>query len=470
MSSPMHEPVTEPEPDGASDQRTRVPSEPGSHAEETVTADRVHRDAERAIADARDDGAEPLIKRPSAPHPLADLAFGVDPLDERFIPVSTDALIRTLTETAAGHGQDPAAFERLCKLVRTIIEQEADALRRHLERLYDPLNPDRDVSVPAIDPVAQTNDARMRLSSHVAYLLEKANYRRLDRVDIERTLKMANRQGLRVKLREDMIENLELWIRGTGTTTRRFRTRRKPFRGEEQEIPVYRRLVVIARLHDDPMLYLKMYRNIPTADLEALLPHASAAMTTLDKLTIAAGSSLALGGISTSALASSNWLTVAGTMAIPFGIMSWRAFSGYRRARVARDRQLTRNLFYMNLASNNAVLYSLIARTAEEETKEAILAYTAGLFNEPDGFASERQLDVWCEYLLYERFGVRLNFDAPDAIESLDRFALWTDRARFRVHPVHAACEIAERHWSERRSWDYHQRTIAQRASPDAPA
>ena len=442
-----------------------------SHADETLSARKLQAESEAAL-----DAARPS----PSPDPQSATAPGTPPeqVDERFIPIALDSLIAALAEHAREQGHDAPGFERLCFMLRGIVEQEADALRRALDRMYDPLNPDRDLLCQSPHAEGKDPPSRARLASAIGYVLEKANYRKLEQVDIEEAVRMANTQGVRIRLRDEMVQSLDLWIRGLAVERRKRRTRKAPIRGQWIDIPVYRRLVVIARLRNDTSLYLKLYRSIPTADLEALLPHAQVAMNGLDRLKIACGAGGALGSIGGAVTAASGGLlAILYALAIPFGLLGWRAFTGYRRARVERDRQLTRNLFFLNLASNASVLHTVAARLAEEEAKEVILAYAAALLApdpQPDHAPQdanhhERCLDQWCESFLREGFTVTINFDAPDAIETIERIGLWTDRTRLRVEPIPRAYDIAERHWSQRRSWDYHERAIAARpADPDA--
>ena len=49
-----------------------------------------------------------------------------------------------------------------------------------------------------------------------------------------------------------------------------------------------------------------------------------------------------------------------------------------------------------------------------------------------------------------------VRFDAPDAIESLDRFDLWADRSCLRVVDPAEAITRLKNHWGERRTAGYH--------------
>ena len=148
------------------------------------------------------------------------------------------------------------------------------------------------------------------------------------------------------------------------------------------------------------------------------------------------------------------WVAIAALMGL-----SLRSFFGYRRARQARDSQRTRHLYDKNLANNAAVLHVLINQIAREELKEALLAY-AFVAAADGAIGCEADLDRRTEDWLRERFGVEVNFDCPDAVETLDRLDLWTDRGAWRVASAQEAIDRLEAHWRDRRTIDYHRQAV----------
>ena len=210
-------------------------------------------------------------------------------------------------------------------------------------------------------------------------VLEKANFERLSDVDVASAVRAANASGLRVRLRPERVDHLELWIRGYGSTERHYRTWRKPIQGESRTLEVFRRIVVVARLHDDPHVLIKMFKDIPVADIEALLPHAEVEMSWRDRALLLGGGAGTLGttalkiskiALSVAMLGKLAWIVLVGT-----AMIGYRTFAGYRRARSSRDSQRTKNLYFQNLSNNGAALATLIAMITQEELKEAILAY-----------------------------------------------------------------------------------------------
>jgi hypothetical protein len=200
---------------------------------------------------------------------------------------------------------------------------------------------------------------------------------------------------------------------------------------------VYRRLVVIARLKGDPHVLIKMFKDIPEEDVEALLPHAEIRMNWSDRLFMLGGGAGVVGStgaqvakiVSASLLAISRLLWV---VTFGFCVLVYRTFNGYRLARHKRDSQRTRHLYFQNVANNAGTLAVLMSMIAQEDIKEAVLAYLLCATDEhPVGSPAELQAraDAW----LQQRFGIDVDFDAEDAIETLDRLGLWQDRAALRV-------------------------------------
>jgi hypothetical protein len=146
-------------------------------------------------------------------------------------------------------------------------------------------------------------------------------------------------------------------------------------------------------------------------------------------------------------------------MAIPLAGLGWRTFSGYRRAAKDRDAKRTRNLYFQSLGNNASAIHMLTTMIAQEEVKEALLIYAFCSRRQEGGepgASTTQELDAEIEAYLTSRFGVSVNFDMPDAYETMDRFGLWEDRERLRVLPHKAATEQLEAHWRGRYSARYH--------------
>lgn len=379
--------------------------------------------------------------------------------DDRFVPIRACELIDALARDGERFGLDTDALCRVAQALQDVIEQEAMAFVRELADLYALFNPDRDTRPLQTLEDVRSPQAYAELSQRLAYVLEKANFERLSEIQIEAAVKAANTHGLRVRLKPERVDHLEVWVRGSGCVDHDRRTWRHPVRGETCTLDVFRRIVVIARLRDEPHVLIKMFKDIPVADLEALLPHADIEMSWRDRVLFMSGGAGTLGttamklsklAFSLTMLSKLLWVVLVGA-----AMLAYRTFMGYRRARSNRDSQRTRHLYYQNLSNNGAALHTLISMIAQEELKEAVLAYA--FCHEPGEQAwTAAALQTRVEEYLAERFDVSLDFDAPDAIESLTRLNLWRETVALRVVPCDEAVERLRKHWRNRRSVGYH--------------
>ncbi len=382
-------------------------------------------------------------------------------LDDRFVPLRVRDLVAALAGECEAAGLDGLAFTEFAAALIDVTEQQAAAFERDLADQYSFFNPDRDTLPLESDIAARMPAGYAALASRLSYLLDKANFQKLDDVQFDRVVQVASSRGLTVRLDPARLEDLAVYVRGHDEIDRPRRTWRAPLRGRVETLPVYRRLVVIARLKDDPHVLLKMFKDIPEADVEALLPHAEVTMNWIDRLFMMGGGVGAIGStvtqvskiISASLIVISRllWVVLFGTV-----VLMWRTFSGYRRVRQSRDALRSRHLYFQNVSNNAGALNMLIAMITQEEIKEALLAY---FFHARDGERPTTEADLrrHVETWLHERFDTEVDFDAADARESLDAHDLWEDREAGRVIPPGEAAVRLRQAWAEHRSENYHQ-------------
>jgi hypothetical protein len=247
------------------------------------------------------------------------------------------------------------------------------------------------------------------------------------------------------------------------------RDRKKPWKRLERKIEIYTRLAVVAQLTGEDCLRLKLFRDIPVADVEALLPHAEATMTVLDRAMVVgmgAGSLGTLAKVAFVGAASTSALAI--PAAIGFGGMAVRSFFGYKRKKRQRTSHRTEHLYDKNLANNAAVLHTLCRMIAHEEAKAAIIAY-AVLAARHDLDPAQRwamtELGERASAYLRERFKVSSRFDAPTALATLERLGLMEEAAL--TDPDRALAAV-QAHWTTRDTTGFHLTAIDERAATDA--
>ncbi|TWT37762.1 hypothetical protein KOR34_27250 [Posidoniimonas corsicana] len=382
--------------------------------------------------------------------------------ERRFVPLRAEDLADLLVQDAAAFGVDCASLRGVFDEVRAVIEQEGSYFHSELELAYARFNPDRE-TLRVTDDEPSEQSAYDALHRQLSYLLDKANFERLDDVRIAEVVERASTARIHVRIHPDRVERLELWVRGHGHTSCRRRTIRCPIRGAEFKTPVFKRLAVIAQLKDEPDVLIKMFKDIPEHDVEALLPHAEAAMTLLDRIKLL-GSGAGVAGamamkLAKVALAFAMLSKILWILAVGVGTIALRTFFGYKNAKTSRDWRRTQRLYFQNLGNNASALQLLISSVKQEELKEAYLAYAFTLDparrDEP-----EERLNQRIAAYLYKKLGVEVDFDLPDALETLGRLDLWRREGELLARPPLDARQRLEDHRREQRSSDYHARAI----------
>ena len=387
----------------------------------------------------------------------------LESLDDRFIPVRVEAIVDAIDADPQRFGELSGWAQKICRAIDRVISLEVGELHRHLDRLYAAANPDLDALAEPNPPWKQGDGT---LHEALAYLFDRASFGQLNDVGIKEAIAAGSAYGLRVRVRPERVRKLAIHVRGRGTITLVKRDKKKPWKKQELKVDIYTRLAVVAQLNGEEGVRLKLFRDIPVADVEALLPHAEATMTVMDRALVVglgAGSlgSLAkvvfVGAASTSALAI--------PAAIGFGGMAVRSFFGYRRKKKLRTAHRTEHLYEKNLANNAAVLHTLCRMIAHEEAKAAIVAYAVLAARhdlEPDKRWPMEELATRATGYLKERFRVASRFDALTAVATLERLGLMTDAS---LADPDAALAVVEAHWKTRDTTGFHLDAIARRAA-----
>lgn len=387
----------------------------------------------------------PISSPPLATHEAADP--GWSPPDNRFIPIRACDLTQALASDAARFGLDSDTVAEFANVLKQVIDRETDLFEHKLADTYAKFNPDRETRALGEDCVAKEHEYET-LCDLLALLLDKANYEELDDVQIAHAVMRAKTRNLAVRVDPKRVEFLRLWIRGRGETAKRERCRWKPWRQQEVTVPVFKRLVVMTRLKGDCHVILKLFKDIPEAEAEALLPHAEVTMSLWDRLKLLGTGAGTLGvtvskllkiAIGFAALWKLAWILLIG--AATLGV---RAMLGYRNARLNRDWQRTRHLYFQNLGNNASALQLLLAKVKQEEFKEALVGY---LFRQLSAAGSTTpvgttQLCDRIEEYLRERFDVEVDFDMSDADQKLRRLGLCESGDIDRVLPIESAIEV----------------------------
>src|SRR5690606_3767969 len=156
--------------------------------------------------------------------------------DDRFLPLRATDLVRSLADQGERFGTTNEQIHSLAESLQHLIDQEVGGLERRLMDRYAPFNPDRDTA-PRGAAEVPTDEAYEDFHLFLAHLLDKANYEPLDEVQIEQAVLQARTRRLSVRVNPQLVERLEVWIRGQGTSHVAWRPWWRPWRIEYKEVP-----------------------------------------------------------------------------------------------------------------------------------------------------------------------------------------------------------------------------------------
>jgi hypothetical protein len=405
---------------------------------------------------------------------------------EHFIPLRKTELVKLLAEDKELSPEERQQFLELCQLVGSTIHFQYHQKLEELKEAYFSLDPDVDERTrEASSPALEDQHAGV-VFDMFGELMERANFRKLSQEEIHSSLDSASQWGLNLKVDFKIFERLDVYARGDVLGMRKVRTWRNWYRETTVDVPTYQRLAVVFRLaqasggrkptdakaphppEEHRPIAMKLFKNIPKADLEMLLPGTRVTMTLFDQgrilIPTLSGFGLALFKLVTKAAATALagfsgmfgfLILLAGT--IGYGV---KAFFGYLNTKDKYQLNLTRSLYFQNLDNNSGVFFRLLDEAEEQEFREAVLAWwllwrQAGSGH--DGGWTAPQIDRAAERLLRERCNLKVDFEIDDALDKLRRLNLIAPLpgGKWRAIAISVALIELDRAWDN--FFTYHQ-------------
>ncbi len=359
---------------------------------------------------------------------------------EAYIPLRRADLVELLGHDPVMSGEERTTLRQLAELMAAHFHHEHHLVLDRLKCSYAPFDPDQD-TVELKERSAEEKQKKLNdLFEEFDRLLMRANFRRMTQDELMETFKIISAWGIKMEVDLDVFERLEVYARGERQTHRPIRLWKKFWKTIELSVDVYSRLVIIVKFKQTPQgaenictedVFLKIFKDIPKADLEMLLPGARVRFNSLDRGRIGFPiiTGLLITGwniIKTSVLGlvtGGGTLMLWGVAAGTFGY-GYRTYYNYNWTKTRYNLRLTRNLYYQNLDNNAGVLFRLIDEAEEQECREALLAYfMLWKYSGSEGWTLE-ELDDHVEHYLNKHVGLKIDFEIKDAMAKMERFQL----------------------------------------------
>lgn len=402
---------------------------------------------------------------------------------ERFIPFPRSDIVEMCAGRVGGSVGAEQQFRSLARILESVIHFEFHERLEHLKACFAPDDPDPDTRRLREPDARERSRLQAEFLREMTALLDAANYERVTRDDLERSLGEASLFKIRLHVDFDDFEDVLLYRRGESVRCETLHDL-LGLRRREIEFTHYERVVFYVRFKGpeyfaakerDELLFepgssvIKLFQNVPRADMEMLFPNTEVRMRTLDKLVI--GVPAAAGGVTVAITKLGGTLLLVGSLVafwlgmrdervvldqgalvvLASGLFAlaaflWRQVTKFKNRKIRFMKTLSENLYFKNLDNGAGVFHRLLDAAEEEECKEVLLAYVFLLTAERDPTAHE--LDAAVEEWLRKEFDCELDFEVSDALPKLERLELAERRGqRWRGAPLDRARQGLDARW-----------------------
>ncbi len=405
---------------------------------------------------------------------------------DKFIPVRKEDLFSALIKQ--GDFADIAErelFWRFARTVRTICHYEYSETLDRLRDDYYYFSPQ--VAGLAVADAAKSERAYDDLIQSLDKVLKDANFEELPYEDVADAHR---KRTVPVEVKAEYHDFREVRFYRRGSHVERFEVskwfglRRREVEIEvfddvvllvaiktQAEIGAQRELRILKRRKIVPgSVLLKYFRNIASGDLYALFPNARVIMSNFDKAflgvpAIAGGipivlklyatisvlfvvAGIYLGGSGSVANAEMKTALAALMGIVALGGLAFRQWLRYQRQSLKYQMELTDNIYFRNINNNAGIFDYLIATAEDQEVKQAVLAYH--FIRKAEATPTAAEVAVRIETWLAENFGVNLDFEIADALDTLNRFRLVRrEDERLFVPPLEATVAQLHQVWND---------------------
>lgn len=381
---------------------------------------------------------------------------------ERFIPFCRTDLVDLVEEHGRLAGGEQDRFRAFVELLNAVFHHDFHARLEALKLAYTPFNPDPDTRTIRTWNDEEREQARRQLFDGLRELLERGNFVPVSPQDLHVAFAEESLLELRLEVDHTAFEEVLFFRRGE-TVREEELTSWFGLRHRTVTFTNYEKVLALVTFRpadddeevDEDLAYepgstiLKLFQDVPRADLEMLYPNAEPRMRPIDKLLIGVPALVsAIIVLVTKALATIGllllmvgfWLGLADepveldqatlvTLGAGLGSLGGylvRQVTKFKNRKVAFLKALADNLYFRNLDNDAGVFHHLVDDAEEEEVKEALLAW---YFLRVHGPMAPSDLDRTIEAWFAHELEIVVDFDVDDGLAKLRELDLVHDAA-----------------------------------------
>jgi hypothetical protein len=405
---------------------------------------------------------------------------------ERFIPFRRTSIVTMCADDLPEPERE--SFRAFTELLASLLHQEFRTRLEALKDTYQPFNPNTDTRTLVELGPAEREAAEQQLVDELTALAEDANFERISTDDLDRAFTEESLVKVRLEADFDDFEQVVFYRRGERARTEEvkelFGLRRRTLQFTD-----YAKVLVYVRFKDaahfeaqgravDKLPFtpgstiIKLFQDVPRADLEMLFPNAKVRMRRIDKLLI--GVPAVVSGVivvATKLIAAlvpvllllAFWfgvrrepvqldqaqLVALGAALAAVGGYVVRQFTKFKNRKIQFMKALSENLYFRNLDNDAGVFHHLLDAAEEEEAKEAVLAYH--FLRAAGRPLTAAELDRRIEDWFVQKWDARFDFEVDDGVGKLRRLRLIDDggEGRLTAVPLDEANRRLDQTWDD---------------------
>lgn len=403
---------------------------------------------------------------------------------DRFIPLRKTDLLQACVDDDRLVGEQIGEFKTLCQSIVSTLHFEYHQILEELKDNYAPFDPNFDTL-----PVAKLTDDMLlvkqdNFTSRFIQVLNAANFEKVTDQDLREALQEESLFKVRLAVEFEDFSDVVFYRRGEYQQTEMI-SQFWGLRKQSITFTNYDKVAVYIKFKDAAYFeqtkrcaaniepgstIIKLFQNVPKADLEMLFPNSQVRMRTIDKAIIG-GSALVGGAVVLVTKLGASLLILAGllgywmgysneevtinskqlvALGVGAGVLGgfiFKEWSKFKNRKLRFMKALADNLYFKNLDNNSGVFHHLIDSAEEEECKEAILAYYFLVIQ--GGPITSEHLDKTIEQWFDKKFGFQIDFEIADALAKLERFGIVKlNDGQYTALPISAAQGQLDTQWN----------------------